>query len=62
MRVRTSLILEESLIEKIDEIAVEKKRRSLIIETALREFIERHERKKVPEPAPRSKGAAETKR
>lgn len=45
MRIRTSLIIEESLLKKIDEIAVEKHRRAAVIETALREFIEREEKK-----------------
>jgi metal-responsive CopG/Arc/MetJ family transcriptional regulator len=45
MRVRESLILEESLLKKIDEIAGEKHRRAAVIETALREFIAREEKK-----------------
>ena len=51
MRTRTSLIIEESLLKKIDEIAVEKHRRAAVIETALREFIEREEKKAKSKPA-----------
>ncbi|NOT46318.1 MAG: hypothetical protein HOP17_01020 [Acidobacteria bacterium] len=51
MRVRTSLIIEESLLKKIDEIAVEKHRRAATIETALREFIQREEKKARSKPA-----------
>lgn len=53
MRVRTPLIIEEDLLKKIDEIAGEKTRRAATIETALREFIAREEKKakaKPPEP------------
>jgi len=52
MRIRTSLILEESLLKKIDEIAGEKPRRAAIIETALREYIAREEKKAHGKPAP----------
>ena len=41
MRVRIPLIIEESLIKKIDEIAGEKHRRAATIEKALTEFIAR---------------------
>jgi metal-responsive CopG/Arc/MetJ family transcriptional regulator len=66
MRVRTPLIIEETLLAKIDEIAGEKHRRAAVIETALREFIEREEKKArskpaVPETA-RSKAVAAAKR
>lgn len=37
--------MEESLLAKIDEIAGEKHRRAAVIETALREYIGRAERK-----------------
>ncbi len=47
MRVRTSLILDETLLAQIDEIAGEKVRRAATIETALREYIAR-EKKKTP--------------
>jgi metal-responsive CopG/Arc/MetJ family transcriptional regulator len=52
MRIRASLILEESLLAKIDEIAGEKHRRAAVIETALREYIAREERKARSKPAP----------
>jgi metal-responsive CopG/Arc/MetJ family transcriptional regulator len=45
MRVRTNIILPEDLLAKIDVIAGEKQRRSIIIETALREYIAREESK-----------------
>ncbi len=45
MRTRTALIIEESLLKKIDEIAGEKHRRAAVIEKALREFIAREEKK-----------------
>jgi hypothetical protein len=45
MRVRESLIIEESILKKIDEIAGEKHRRAATIERALTEFIAREERK-----------------
>ncbi len=45
MRVRTNIILPEDLLAKIDAIAGEKQRRSVIIETALREYISREESK-----------------
>lgn len=51
MRIRTSLIIEESLLKKVDEIAVEKHRRAAVIETALREFIAREEKKARSKPA-----------
>ena len=60
------MIIEETLLAKIDEIAGEKHRRAAVIETALREFIEREEKKArskpaVPETA-RSKAVAAAKR
>lgn len=45
MRARASIIIEEKILAKIDEIAGEKHRRSAVIETALLEFIEREEKK-----------------
>lgn len=45
MRIRIPLIVEETLLAKIDEIAGEKHRRAATIETALREFIAREEKK-----------------
>ncbi len=52
MRVRTSLILDDALMAKIDEIAGEKQRRSIVVETALREYVTREERKRRANPAP----------
>ena len=51
MRVRESLIIEESILKKIDELAGEKHKRAAVIETALREFIEREEKKAAAKPA-----------
>ncbi|MGB7068831.1 MAG: hypothetical protein WBD22_05005 [Pyrinomonadaceae bacterium] len=51
MRVRTSLILEESLLKRIDEIAGEKQRRAATIDTALREYIAREDKKARSKPA-----------
>lgn len=51
MRIRTQLIIEDTVMQKIDEIAGEKHRRAVVVETALREFIAREEakpKKKVP--------------
>jgi len=45
MRVRTNLIIEESLLAKIDAIAGDKNKRAAVIETALREYIAREESK-----------------
>ena len=50
MRVRTNLIIEESLLAKIDRIAVDKNKRAAVIETALREFIAREEAKEASNP------------
>ena len=51
MRLRTQLIIEDTVMAKIDEIAGEKHRRAIVVEQALKEFIEREEakpKKKVP--------------
>ena len=45
MRVRTNIIIEESILAKIDQIAGEKPKRAAIIETALLEYIAREEKK-----------------
>ena len=45
MRTRTNLIIEESILAKIDAIAGEKQKRAAIIETALLEYIAREESK-----------------
>jgi len=49
MRVRTNIILEEKILAKIDQIAVEKHKRAAVIETALLEYIAREE-SKIPAP------------
>ena len=62
MRVRESLIIEETILKKIDEIAGEKHRRAATIERALTEFIAREEKKAKLKPAepetPKSKAKA----
>lgn len=50
MRIRTNLIIEESLLKKIDAIAGDKNKRAAVIETALREFIAREEIKEANNP------------
>lgn len=45
MRTRTNLIIEESILAKIDALAGEKQKRAAIIETALLEYIAREESK-----------------
>ncbi len=45
MRLRTNLIIEEEILQKIDEIAVDKMKRAAVIERALLEFIAREEKK-----------------
>ncbi len=45
MRVRTNIIIEESVLAKIDAIAGENPKRAAIIERALREYIAREESK-----------------
>ncbi len=47
MRARVNIILEESILAKIDAIAGDKPKRAAIIEKALLEYIAREE-KKVP--------------
>lgn len=46
MRVRTQLIISDDLLAKIDELAGEKQKRSLVVETALREYIIREEKRR----------------
>ena len=62
MRIRESLIIEETILKKIDEIAGEKNRRAATIERALTEFIAREEKKAKSKPAepetPKSKAKA----
>ncbi|MGH9948097.1 MAG: hypothetical protein ACRD6X_12980 [Pyrinomonadaceae bacterium] len=50
MRIRTQLIIEDEIMEKIDEIAGEKHLRARVVETALREFIARQGKKSKSEP------------
>jgi metal-responsive CopG/Arc/MetJ family transcriptional regulator len=52
MRVRTNLIIEEDLLKRIDAIAGDKNKRAAVIETALREFIERAEIEEANNPKP----------
>ena len=52
MRLRTQLIIEDAVMAKIDEIAGEKHRRAIIVETALKEYIAREEAKKKKNPPP----------
>lgn len=52
MRLRTQLIIEDTVMMKIDEIAGEKHRRAIIVETALKEYIAREEAKKKKNPPP----------
>ncbi len=49
MRIRTNIIIEESILAKIDIIAGDKHRRTAVIETALLEFIARKELKEKTE-------------
>lgn len=55
MRVRTQLIIADDVMAKIDEIAGEKHRRAIVVETALREYIAREEQK------PKAKAAASSR-
>lgn len=55
MRIRTQLIIEGEVMDKIDEIAGEKHRRAIIVETALREYIAREEAKPKKKEAPSKK-------
>lgn len=52
MRIRTNLIIEETLLVKIDRLAGDKNKRAATIETALREYIEREEAKEAANPTP----------
>ena len=62
MRIRVPLIIEESILQEIDQIAGEKRHRAATIETALREYIARQARKAKAEAAPNSKAVAQAKR
>jgi metal-responsive CopG/Arc/MetJ family transcriptional regulator len=48
MRTRTNLIIEESLLTRIDALAGDKNKRAAVIEQALREYVEREEAKAPP--------------
>ncbi len=48
MRTRTNIILEESILKRIDLLAGEKQKRAAVIETALCEDNEREEAKLTP--------------
>ena len=50
MRARVNLIIEETLLAKIDQIAGDKNKRAATIETALREYIAREELKEANNP------------
>lgn len=52
MRARVNLIIEESVLAKIDQIAGDKNKRATVIEKALREFIAREELKEADNPKP----------
>ena len=52
MRLRTQLIIEDAVMARIDEIAGEKHRRAIIVETALKEYIAREDAKKKKNPPP----------
>jgi predicted transcriptional regulator len=45
MRIRTNIIIEESILARIDAIAGERVKRARVIEKALLEYIAREERK-----------------
>ena len=45
MRVRTNIIIEETILARIDAIAGDKQKRTNTIETALLEYIARNESK-----------------
>ena len=49
MRARIALVISEDLLAKVDAIAVDKQKRSAVIERAIREFIAREESKTVKE-------------
>jgi predicted transcriptional regulator len=62
MRIRESLIIEETILKKIDEIAGEKHRRAATIERALTEFIAREEKKAKGQAAGAGDGKIESDR
>ena len=62
MRLRTQLIIEDTVMHRIDEIAGERHLRAKVVDQALREYIERYDAKpkrKVKEPTdPKAKAKA----
>jgi predicted transcriptional regulator len=42
MRLRTQLIIDDAVMQKIDEIAGEKNRRAAVVEAALLDYIAKH--------------------
>lgn len=65
MRVRANIIIEEEILEKIDRIAGEKKKRAAVIKKALLEFIAKEEKRQAKNPKPEEpaeKSAAKNKR
>ncbi len=52
MRVRANIIIEEEILEKIDRIAGEKKKRAAVIKKALLEFIAKEEKRQAKNPKP----------
>ncbi len=48
MRIRTNIIISEDILKRIDTLAGEKQKRAAVIETALREYVEREEKKLLP--------------
>ena len=61
MRIRTQLIIDDTVMARIDEIAGEKHRRAIVVETALKEYIAREDAKQKANPSADAK-AAEGKR
>jgi predicted transcriptional regulator len=57
MRIRTQLIIADDVLAKIDEIAGEKHRRAIVVETALREYIAREESNLKKKPAAKAVAA-----
>ncbi len=50
MRIRTNLIIEETLLTEIDRLGGDKNKRAATIETALREYVAREELKAANNP------------
>ena len=58
MRLRTQLIIEDTVMARIDEIAGEKHRRAIVVEAALKEYIAREDAKQKKNPKPTVEGKA----